>query len=154
MSWLFASDDQNTGASASFLPMRIQDWFPLRLTGLIYTWGQIQGYVWNMLALNWAFLIAQLVKNPPAMQETLVWFLGQKRDRLLTPVLLGFPCGPAGKESACSAGDLGSVPGLGRSPGGGPGSPLQCSCLENPMDREAWCAAVLVFAKSWTWLSD
>jgi len=41
-------------------------------------------------------------------------------------------CGSAGKESACNAGDLGSVPGLGRSPGGGHGNPLQCSCLENP----------------------
>ena len=42
--------------------------------------------------------------------------------------------GSAGKESMCNAGDLGSVPGLGRSPGEGNGSPLQCSCLENPMD--------------------
>ena len=42
------------------------------------------------------------------------------------------------KESACSAGDLGSIPGLRRSPGGGNGYPLQYSCLENPMDRGAW----------------
>ena len=46
----------------------------------------------------------------------------------------GFPCGSAGKESACSAGDLGSIPGLGRSPGEGKGSPLQYSDLENSMD--------------------
>ena len=62
-------------------------------------------------------LIAQLVKNPPPMQETLVQFLGQKdslrRNRLPTPVFLGFPCGSAGKESACNAGDLGLIPGLG-----------------------------------------
>ena len=45
-----------------------------------------------------------------------------------------FPSGPAGEESVCSAGDMGSIPGLGRSPGGGRGNPLQCSCLENPMD--------------------
>ena len=55
------------------------------------------------------FLVAQLIKNPPAMQETPVRFLGQEdpleRDRLLTPVFLGFPCGSAGKESACNAGD-------------------------------------------------
>ena len=44
----------------------------------------------------------------------------------------GFPSGSDGKESACNAGDLGSIPGLGRSPGGGPGNPLQYSCLENP----------------------
>ena len=43
-----------------------------------------------------------------------------------------FPGGSDGKESACNAGDLGSIPGLGRSPGGGHGSPLQYSCLENP----------------------
>ena len=46
------------------------------------------------------------------------------------------------KESACNAGDLGSIPGSGRSPGGGNGNPLQCSCLENPMDRRAWRATV------------
>ena len=45
---------------------------------------------------------------------------------------LGFPGGSVGQESACYAGDLGSIPGLGRSPGGGYGNPLQYSCLENP----------------------
>ena len=50
----------------------------------------------------------------------------------------GFPGGSAGKESASKAGDLGSIPGLGRSPGGGHGNPLQYSFLENPMDRGAW----------------
>ena len=53
-----------------------------------------------------ASLIAQLVKNPPLMQEAPVLFLGQedrwRRDRLPTPVFLGFPCGSAGKESTCS----------------------------------------------------
>ena len=57
-----------------------------------------------------------------------------RRDRLPTPVVLGFPCGPAGKESTCNAGDLGSIPGLGRSPGEGKGYPLQYSGLENSMD--------------------
>ena len=87
---------------------------------------------------SWASLVAQLVKNPPAVQETLVWFLGQefpwRRDRLLTPVFLGFLGGSVGKEFACSAGDLGSVPGLGRSPGEGYCYPLQYSGLENSMD--------------------
>ena len=55
-----------------------------------------------------------------------------RRDRLLTPVFLGFPGGSDSKESASSAGNLGSIPGLGRSPGGGDGNPLQYSCLENP----------------------
>ena len=58
-----------------------------------------------------------------------------RRDRLPTPVFLGFPCGSAGKESACNAGDLGLIPGLGRSPGEGNGYPLQCSGLENSMGR-------------------
>ena len=55
---------------------------------------------------------------------------------------MGFPGGSDAKESAGNAGDLASIPGLGRSPGGGYGNPLQYSCLENPMDRVAWRAAV------------
>ena len=51
---------------------------------------------------------------------------------------LGFPGGSDGKESACNAGDLGSIPGSGRSPGEGNGNPLQYSCLENPMEGGAW----------------
>ena len=52
--------------------------------------------------------------------------------------MIGFPCSSVDKESACNAGDLGSIPGLERSPGEGDGNPLQYSCLENPMDRGAW----------------
>ena len=48
----------------------------------------------------------------------------------------------SGKESACQAGDAGSIPGLGRSPGEENGNPLQCSCLGSPMDRGAWWATV------------
>ena len=62
---------------------------------------------------------------------------------------MGFPSGSAGKESACNAGDLGSIPGLGRSPGEGKGYPVQDSGLENSMD----CIDHGV-AKSWTRLSD
>ena len=58
---------------------------------------------------------------------------GWRRDRLPTPVFLGFPCGSVGKESACNAGDLGSIPGLGRSPGEGKDYPLRYSGLENAM---------------------
>ena len=65
----------------------------------------------------------------------------------------GFPGGSDGKESTCNLGDLGSVPGSGRSPGEGNGNPLQYSCLENPMDR-AWWATVHGVAKSRTRLSD
>ena len=55
---------------------------------------------------------------------------------------MNFPGGSDGKESACSAGDLGSIPGLGRSPLEGNGNPLQYSCLENSMDGGAWWATV------------
>ena len=55
---------------------------------------------------------------------------------------MDFPGGSDGKESTCNTGDLGSVPGSGRSPAEGHGNPLQYSCLENPMDRGAWWATV------------
>ena len=58
-------------------------------------------------------------------------------EKILTYTLKYFSHSSVGKESACSAGDLGSIPGLGRSPGEGNGDPLQYSCLENPMDRGA-----------------
>ena len=53
-------------------------------------------------------------------------------------MILGFPGGSDGKESACNAGDLGSIPGLGRCPGEGHGNLLKYSCLKNSMDRGAW----------------
>ena len=62
----------------------------------------------------------------------------------------GFPGGSDGIESACSTGDQGSIPGSGRSPGGGHGSPLQYSCLENPMDRGTWWATVHGVSQSQT----
>ena len=61
---------------------------------------------------------------------------------------MGFLGGSDAKESACNAGDLSSIPGLERSPGGGHGNPLQCSCLENPMDRGAWHNTVRGVTKS------
>ena len=68
--------------------------------------------------------------------------------------LLGFPAGSEVKASACIAGDLGSIPESGRSPGEGNGNPLQYSCLENPMDGGAWWTIVHGVAKSRTRLSD
>ena len=98
-------------------------------------------------------LVAHLVKNPPAMQETLVRFLGQdnplEKGWLPTPVFLGIPCSSVGKESACNTGDLGSTPGLRRSPGEGKGYPLQYFGLENSMD-----CIVHGVTKSQTQLSD
>ena len=68
---------------------------------------------------------------------------------ILNKYRFGFP-GKDGKESACNAGDLGSIPGLGRSPGEGIVYPLQYSGLENFMDRGAWWATVQGVAKSQT----
>ena len=67
---------------------------------------------------------------------------------------LTFPGGSGGRESACDAGDPGSVPGSGRGPGEGNGNLLQYSCLENSMDRGAWRAIVHGVAKSRTRLSN
>ena len=65
----------------------------------------------------------------------------------------GFPGGSEGKESACKAGDLGSIPGLGRFPGEENGNPLQYTCLENALDRGAWQAMVHGVTKNQTQLS-
>ena len=67
------------------------------------------------------------------------------------------PDGSIGKEFTCNAGDtgdVGSIPGSGRSPGGGDGNPLQYSCLQISMDREAWWATVQRVTESWIQLSD
>ena len=67
---------------------------------------------------------------------------------------MDFLSGSDSKTAAYNARDPGSIPGLGRSPGEGNGNPLQYSCLENPIDREAWWATVHGVAKSRTRLSD
>ena len=89
----------------------------------------------------WPSLVAQLVKNLPAMQETQfdswVGKIPWRRDRLPIPVSKGLPDGPKDKKSNCNAGDLSSIPGVGRSPGGGHGNPLQYYCLENPQGHRS-----------------
>ena len=86
-------------------------------------------------------------KNKGKVTATVIWLgkwalillsLPLVKHRCVSP--LGFPHSSVGKSSACNAGDLGSVPGLGRSPGEGNSNPLQYSCLENPMDRGVWQA--------------
>ena len=100
-----------------------------------------------------ASLLAQSVKNPPASSRP--WFnswvrkIHWRSNRLPTPVFLGFLCGTAGKESAYNVGDLGLIPGLGRSPGEGNGYPLQYSGPENSMDY-----IVHGVEKSWTRMSN
>ena len=87
----------------------------------------------------------------PAMQETLVQFLGWEDplEKGIAPLFLGIPCGSAGKEYACNAGDLGSIPGLESFPGEGKGYPLQYSVLDNSMN----CVVHWV-TKSSTQMSD
>ena len=101
--------------------------------------GKVMSLIFNMLSrFVRASLVAQLVKNPPAVQETRfnswVGKIPWRRDRLPTPMFLGFPGSSDGNESAHNAGDLGSIPGLGRSPRERKGYPLQYSGLENSIN--------------------
>ena len=99
------------------------------------------------------------LENPHG-QRSLVGFISWGRKeldttgRLRTWDLGGFPSGSDGKKSAYNVGDQGLIPGYGRSPGEGHGNPLQCSCLENRMDRGAWRAAVHGATGSRTGLSE
>ena len=118
-----------SGSSDRFYFLRLQNQYGQLLQPLnIKRHLSLEGKLQQTQTVYWASLIAHLVKNLPAMQETPVWFLGWeihwRRDRLPTPVFLVFPCGSVGKELACNVGDLGSIPGLGRSPGEGKGYPL------------------------------
>ena len=109
MSQFFSWGGQSIGtsASASILPMNIQDWFPLGFTGLIAL--QSKG-----LSRVFSNCFAWIQLDQPS-----------------------FSGGSDGKKSACNVGDPGSIPGSGRSPGEGNGNPLQYSCLENHLDRGA-----------------
>ena len=78
----------------------------------------------------------------------------EDRVKVLICIILDFPGGSDGKESACNVVDRGSIPGSGRSLGAGSGNPLQYSCLDNSMDRGTWWASVHGVTKSWAWLSD
>ena len=72
----------------------------------------------------------------------------------LLHVIGNFPGDSVVKDPPANTGGSGSIPGSGRSPGEGNGNSLRYSCLENPVDREAWCATVHGVTKSWTELSD
>ena len=89
-------------------------------------------------------LVPQSQSSSPIMQYTIL-------QVLFGPLYFTlFPGGSDSKASAYNVGDLGSIPGLGRSPGEGNGTPLQYSCLKNPMDRGAWYATVCGVTKSQT----
>ena len=96
-------------------------------------------------------------KRTPAGTQFIAPQIVAPLSEMMTPTKeWGFPGGSVvkKKKSACSAVDLGSVPGLGRSPAGGNGNPLQSSCLENSMYRGAWWATVHRVSKSQKGLSD
>ena len=108
---------------------------PNRIKVLCYSRPQntVLSLLSYLFMFPWASPVAQLVKN--RLQCRRPWFkswvrkIRWRRNGLPTPVFLGFPCGSAGKESACNVGDLGSIPGLGRSPGEGKAYPPSPSIL-------------------------
>ena len=101
------------------------------------------------LLISWTQSLSAVILEPKKIKFV--------TTSIFSPPICQFPNGSTGKESACRAGnaeDSGSIPGSGRSPGGRIGNPLQYSCLENCMDREAWHAAVHEVTKNWTRFSD
>ena len=108
--------------------------------------GKVMSLLFNMLSrLVIAFLLRSKRLLISWLQSPSAVVLEPKKIKSLIISIIypsicheGFPGGSEGKASACNAGDLGSVPGLGRSPGEGNGNPLEYSCLENPRDRGAW----------------
>ena len=88
----------------------------------------------DILGLKYKYYITVLYQCRRPQFDSWVRKIHRRRERLPTPVFLGFPCGSAGRESACNEGDLDLIPGLGRSPGEGKGYSLQYSVLENSMD--------------------
>ena len=92
----------------------------------------------QMVEIVWLQLCSLVGFPDSSVGKEFAWFnswlrkIRWRRDRIPTPVFLSFPCGSAGKESTCNAGDLGPIPGLGRSPEEGKSYPHQYSGLENP----------------------
>ena len=98
------------------------------------------GSFFFFLSIHWDFMVA--------CYYSINWFILTNTDFLVASH------GSDGKETACNAEDLGSIPGVGRSPGEGNGNLLQYSCLENSMDTGAWQVTTHGVTKSWTWLSE
>ena len=108
----------------------------------------------HRLKLRWWIKVFHVNRNPKKAGITIL--IADKTGFKLNAITRdkGFPGGSELKASACNVGDLGSIPGLGRSPGERNSNPFQYSCLENPMDRWAWWATIHGVAKSQTQLSD
>ena len=93
-------------------------------------------------------------KTPWTEEPGRIQSIGSQKSQTRLSSSSRLPWWLSSKESACNAENLSLVPGLGRSPGGGHGNPLQYSCLENPMDRGAWQAVVHWVSQSWTQLKQ
>ena len=118
-------------------------WSPFKIVSVTFQkqvrWCNEGGGLFSeVYSPQWNSVVTQLIKNLPGMQEIPLDSWGRKihwrKDRLPTPIFLGFPNSSAGKESAYNVGDLDSIPGLERSPEERKGYPLQYSGLENSMD--------------------
>ena len=157
MSQIFTSDGQSVGASASasVLPVNVQDRFTLVLIDLISLLSRdseesspaprfksIDSLALSLLYGPLSHPYMMTGKNIPFLIQTFVGKVMSLLFNILSRYIFGFPGGSDSKESACSAWDLGLIHGSRRSPGEGNGYPLQCSCLENSMDRGTWRAAV------------
>ena len=112
---------------------------------LILTWTS-----WDKRQMSIPFFSVSNTKSGPLIQTPIIFTL----QLYCFYSQLGFSGGSGDKESACNAGDQGSVPGSGRSLGEGNGNPFQYSCLENSKDRGAWRATFHEVTKSRTWLND
>ena len=132
MNHFFTSGSQSFGASALalILPMNIHSWLPLGLTDLISLESKGLSRVFSSTTI----------------QKHHQFFSSQSS--------LGFHGGSSNKVIACNAGDPGSIPGSGGSPGEGNGYPLQYSCLENSVDKDTWRVTVHVVIKSHDWVTN
>ena len=134
------------------LTIRKRDWERREKKGMpVYQWHHIVQFIFcSFKSPKWVFLVIKalvcviLIQRLKSFMRFKRWYCGSKRDDWKDHLgFLSFPGGSDGKESTCNAGDLGSIPGLGRSPGEGNGCSFQYSCLENSMDRGAWQARQL-----------
>ena len=107
----------------------------------------------ELLRFNWHIIFCKFkLYNVMNWYVCILWNCYHNKVSLC--ITLGFPGGSDGEESACSVEEQCLIPELGRSPGGGHGNALQCSCRRIPMDRGSWWATVHGVAKSWTQLSN
>ena len=128
--------------TCSFLNIK-QAYFFIVIFNILYSYYYWESYLSSIILSQEVPLIT--------VHPSVAWHF---TDSSLVAQKVGFPGGSHGKASARNAGDLGSIPGSGRSPGAGNGNPLQYSCLGNPTDGGTWLATVHEATKSRTRLSD